>query len=428
MLMKKWTVLVYMAGENEPIIDGERDLAEMAKVGSNDEINIVAQFDRAGPTGTQRFYLTKGGGYEKDCIAKLGKTNTGDPKILIDFLKWGITTYKAEHYMIILWNHGNGWKDEDVHNRIRMSGPERDITSFEMRKVHRGGRSGIGRALFSTTIEAIAKLGEKQRAICFDDGSKDFLDSLELKNAFNLALKETNVKKFDIIGFDACLMNMLEVSYQIKDSAKILIGSEESEPLEGLPYDLILEVLAENPDITPEKFANSVVDEYIRSYDNSAENVTQSAIDLEKIIDVKDKVDKLAYILGKEIKKREVFYSVLKSAGLAQHFYDGHAYDNLDLFDFARLIKEDSLSDQIKSSAQDLINSLNISSDGFIIAAKTLGKEVKNSHGVSIYFPITTEYPTFYDKLDISKEGKWNDFIKAFKETYDNTRNRGSVI
>ncbi len=59
MATKKWTILVYLAGDNNLDEDGARDLAEMAKVGSNNDINIVAQFDRAGTDGTQRLYITK---------------------------------------------------------------------------------------------------------------------------------------------------------------------------------------------------------------------------------------------------------------------------------------------------------------------------------------------------------------------------------
>jgi len=98
----------------------------MAKVGSTNDINVVVQFDRAGTVGTQRFYITKGGGYDKDSIANLGETNTGDPKVLIDFLKWGITTYPAERYMAVLWNHGSGWNEDEIYDKALKLSPEKD--------------------------------------------------------------------------------------------------------------------------------------------------------------------------------------------------------------------------------------------------------------------------------------------------------------
>ncbi len=74
------------------------------------------------------------------------ETNTGDPKILMDFLKWSITTYPAEHYMAVLWNHGSGWNEDDVYDRAVKVSPAKD------------------------------------RAILYDDESKDFLDNAEMKN------------------------------------------------------------------------------------------------------------------------------------------------------------------------------------------------------------------------------------------------------
>ena len=48
----KWTYLVYLGGDNDLSDAGERDLWEMAAVGSTPEVNIVAQFDRIGEDHT----------------------------------------------------------------------------------------------------------------------------------------------------------------------------------------------------------------------------------------------------------------------------------------------------------------------------------------------------------------------------------------
>ena len=44
---KKWTFMVYMAGDNNLDPNGVKDLQEMKKVGSTDQLNLIAQFDRA---------------------------------------------------------------------------------------------------------------------------------------------------------------------------------------------------------------------------------------------------------------------------------------------------------------------------------------------------------------------------------------------
>lgn len=99
---KPWTILVYMAGDNSLDPEGVQDLKEMKRVGSTDKINIVAQFDRAAGHVARRYYLRKGGIVTGDAVASLGAVNTGDPKSLSDFIKWGVKSYPADHYLLVL--------------------------------------------------------------------------------------------------------------------------------------------------------------------------------------------------------------------------------------------------------------------------------------------------------------------------------------
>lgn len=91
----KWTFMVYMAGDNS--LDGAalKDLAEMARAGFTNAVNVLVQLDRLKDHKTRRFRITKGGGYNKDCIETFGETDTGDPRVLCDFIKWGVKRYPA---------------------------------------------------------------------------------------------------------------------------------------------------------------------------------------------------------------------------------------------------------------------------------------------------------------------------------------------
>ena len=64
----KWTVMVYIAGDNN--LDGAAlwDIKEMAQAGSTKDVNILVQLDRLADRKTRRFLITKGGGYDQDCI------------------------------------------------------------------------------------------------------------------------------------------------------------------------------------------------------------------------------------------------------------------------------------------------------------------------------------------------------------------------
>src|SRR3970040_61947 len=112
---EKWTVMVYLAGDNNLDANGVTDLVEMKKIGSVPGMNIVAQFDRSGAGfPRKRFFIRNGTSLNADVVESLGETNSGKPEILLDFIKWGAINYPADHYMLVLWNHGQGWDDTDI--------------------------------------------------------------------------------------------------------------------------------------------------------------------------------------------------------------------------------------------------------------------------------------------------------------------------
>ncbi|MBU4143287.1 peptidase C11, partial [Patescibacteria group bacterium] len=196
----KWTFMVYMAGDNN--LDGAalRDIAEMARAGSTKDVNVLVQLDRLEDNLTRRFRITQGGGFKKDCIESFGDTNTGDPKILYDFVKWAADNYPADRYALILWNHGSGWWEEEKGKA--------DDPVGRMPRRH----------LFNHLILL------EHRSICYDDTSGgDALDNRELKGVLNQACAILG-KKIDLLGMDACLMNMVEVAYQQREFVNIIVG------------------------------------------------------------------------------------------------------------------------------------------------------------------------------------------------------------
>src|SRR5437016_10159834 len=92
----KWTFMVYLAGDNSLSDASDTDLAEMRTVGSNPDINVVAQVDQAGGRGAKRFRVLRGGANEDP--QDLGQIDSGDPGILLDFVDWALATYPAERY------------------------------------------------------------------------------------------------------------------------------------------------------------------------------------------------------------------------------------------------------------------------------------------------------------------------------------------
>ena len=169
-----WTVLVYLDGDNNLEKDALKDLNEMELVGSNDQVRIVVQLDRVRQDGpkddtsngdwdTAKRFLVKRdsnrsriGSTELDDI---GEVNMGDPQTLVDFVSWGVKTYPAERYALVLWDHGSSWA-----------------------------------------------------GIAFDDSSdKKGISLPELDQALRTIQSQTGIERFDLIGFDACLMAQIDV-------------------------------------------------------------------------------------------------------------------------------------------------------------------------------------------------------------------------
>ncbi len=415
--IKKWTVMVYLAGDNDLDLYGLGDLQEMKKVGSTREIDIVAQFDRAGDThSTRRYHLQKGSTLSKDMVASLGETNTGDPNTLKEFIKWGAKTYPANHYLLVVWNHGAGWDDTNVYRaarrdlrfRITRKGeildqprgaakgavPRRRIRSITRRRFRHGlFRSSIERALVA-------------RAIAFDDNAQDFLDSVEIKKVLTSA-KRSLGRKIDILGMDACLMGMAEVACQVQHSVKVLVGSEEVEPADGWPYDTFLAALAKRPTMTPHDLGKVIVEKYLASYPAS-ESVTLSALDLSKCDKLMMAIDDFAKILKDSLGNEALRSAVMQARNQVQA-YDTPDY--VDLLDLCKLVQHYAQRPGITSATQAVLETA--TEGGFIVESGYKGKSMENSHGVAIYFPTKATSP-LYAKLDFTKKTAWDEFLGEY--------------
>lgn len=414
---KRWTVMVYLAGDNSLDGAGVVDLKEMKKVGSTPDINVLAQFDRQGATAhTLRYVLKKGGTLEGDSVADLGETNTGDPKVLQDFIEWGASQYPADHYLVVVWNHGAGWDDTNIYGTARRL-LKLDVTrkgatvgrargaalgTLSSRQVRTMADGRFKRALFNTTIQRAAN----SRAIAFDDNAKDFLDNLEMKRLLAAANK-TLKRKIDILGMDACLMSMVEVVYQLRDSVMYAVGSEQTEPGDGWPYDLILGELAKQPGMSPGDLSKVIVNQYLASY-SPAEPVTQSAFDLSQSAVMATAADQLAKALMGNLNNAAVRGAMRDARDQVQYYED---LDYVDLVDLSSLLQSQIDVPAIKNACQAVLDAARLGK--FVVAAGFKGKPLANSHGVSIYFPTKTLSP-LYAGLDFTKNTAWGGFLRGY--------------
>src|SRR5947207_3029087 len=114
----RWTVMVFMNADNNLEPDALVNFEQMAKIGSTADVNVVVQLDRIDGyaetvpdwTRTLRFRI------EKDmqpipryAIEDIGEADMGDTATLHDFVSWSKRRFPAERYILIIWDHGQGW-------------------------------------------------------------------------------------------------------------------------------------------------------------------------------------------------------------------------------------------------------------------------------------------------------------------------------
>src|SRR3954454_10835106 len=103
----KWTVMVYMAGFNDLTEFAAADLNEMRKIGLTRDVKTAVFIKQLGVRSARHILVGKNGQGEEH--EELGNVDSGDPQVLLDFIRWAVRTAPAERYALVVWNHGSGW-------------------------------------------------------------------------------------------------------------------------------------------------------------------------------------------------------------------------------------------------------------------------------------------------------------------------------
>ncbi len=308
---KAWTVMVYINGDNNLEGAGVKDVNEMERIGSTKDVNIVVQIDRqkghsgdsladGNWSGTRRYYVRNDDDPRKitsPMIADLGEVDMGQPETLLEFGRSTIDLYPAKKYAVVVWNHGYGWKS--------ISDDETEGNSLNMLEL-------MG------AIEGIAK--HRSRQDCKD-------------------------AKLEIVDLDACLMSVLSVGYQLRDSVDILVASQELEPGDGMAYDKYLAELVKHPGMQAERLARIMVETFVKSYafggnqvHPSKENdtVTKAAIKLDKLEPLVKLVGRLAVNLSRNYK---LYSQILAKNAPAFRGIQGYIGEYYDIYHLAETLE-----------------------------------------------------------------------------------------
>jgi hypothetical protein len=365
---KDWTFLVYINGNNSLDEFGKTNLIQMEKVGSTDTVNVVAEWASKSTGKTSRLLVQKSTNSQEvtsPILQELNSPDMGDWNTLVDFVKWGVAAYPAQHYFISVWDHGNGWEP------------------------------------MTLTLGGKPAQNFRPMGISLDENTGHQFSTPDLGAAMGAAAQIIG-HKVDVYGSDACLMAMAEIAGEMSDSVNYLVGSQEVEPGPGWPYTEILTGWNQKAGMTAVEMANVVVQQYVKSYQggsNGNEQVTFSAFDLSQM----DALETAVTALGKQLLGLNATQkkAVTKAISKTQNFTDA---DYGDLGDFVTNIQSTSGMDS------GMLTDLKTASSNFVIANSDTS-EYSKAHGVSIWLPAKAstykQYSQDYAPLKFNTATGW---------------------
>ena len=390
----EWTVMVYMNAKNNLECDGLDNFAQIATVGGSASVRVVVEFgrpknviandgtrkskyrcaDRQPWDGVLRFDVTKDQKpLPSTALADLGSADMGSAATLKDFVSWARTQYPANHYLLVIWNHGQGWRFETAQNEA----------------LRFAAASNRGEVALTNDLTADMVAEGRQRptggfkSVSFDEDTKHFLYNRDIEDSLLSVLED---QKLDVIGFDACLMSMVEAGYAFRSVAKVMVGSEELEPESGWDYHNLLQTLETNPQQIDEKaMGKLLVESYKAAYDDRLKT-TMSAFDLSKISSLADTIDAFAKALEANMAVERI--NIAKARASCENYGEAADMTNpIDIVQFASSLPGRTQNGAILSAAKAVVESI---SSGDVIYSNYHSERSGmdyGSKGVSIFFP-----------------------------------------
>ena len=433
-----WTILHYNNADNNLESAAFSDYYEMQLAGSGDGVNIVAQFDRAQGydtrfgdwTDTRRFFIQQappvpdldsagqrdaivsffaaqgkdeaevraqvdalddatvnkvfnnynlGVSFDQTAVEDLGEVDMGDPQSLVDFLVWGVQNYPAQHYMVIIADHGAGWR-------------------------------GIGP----------------------DEGNNNsILELPEIDAALTEARSELGIDKFDIVGFDACLMAVTDVAAALQADADYVLSSQELVPGNGWEYTNSIQAMQANPDWDAFQVGADFIDNFIEYYAGVGawKKVSLSLVETAGLPDLLTSLQDFSNAVGEDPVD---LLSALGTARNNSQIFGASLGDHADYFSYVDLrdFKNSgrcsnspllagtgsTITDDAYNAAQAVIAAY----DSAVVYARA-DAALPGSNGLGVYLPSRPAYYTDYG-ADYPAEAPadfafWQDYLNRFYST-----------
>lgn len=366
---KDRTIMVYMIGSDleSQSAAASLDITEMKEANFDPQHTKLLIYtggtkkwalDEVSPEENAIFEIADGSINKLQSYDKSLMTN---PDNLTNFINYSYENYPADYYDLILWDHGGGPIFGYGIDENSLSGTPMKMTS-------------LADALSKTSLI-------------------------------------TSGKKFDFIGFDACLMGSMEVAKALSNYSNYMIASEEVEPGDGWNYDFLDNLSKDSKIQTSEELAKSIIDQYISSYDDYWYDVdlSMSLIDLKELDPLIDSVDSLFSTVKDEITSQtfsQYSRTMTRDKVYGYSGRDSESYDLVDLMDLCQSL-ENTHSDEVDKIEESLNR-----------AVKYSRSNIDNTNGLSVYFlnynkQAAEEMLSKYKEVAFSE--KYYDFLTKYK-------------
>ena len=385
-----WTVIVYSAADDEVLEESMWfDVNEMELVGPSPQMNIVVQIDRyAGAftgdgdwTDTRRYLITQDNDLDhitSPVVESVGEVDTGNPQTLIDFVTWAVQKYPAQKYALVMSDHGGGWT---------------------------GGFSDMSTSSYSD------------------------LSIPEIGFALEQIRQNTGMDKFEMLGFDACLMGQIEVFGSLYPYSNYMVASEEVEPGYGWSYAAWLQQLAQNPSVNGEGLSQAIVSTYVTndvllsggraSSDEIAQEestTTLSAVESARVPDVIGAMNGFTSAIT-VLDQTRVAEARTYTRSYFSLFGEEVSPSFIDLGNFAEVLT--TLTDE--TAVEQAAVQLRTAIDSAVVAEKH-GINMSGSNGIAFHFPdsdlyyyteFNAEFPPYYAESSsrFLEQSVWDEFL-----------------
>ena len=217
----QWTLIYYLAADNEQEAYADNTLAQL-EAGTKEVENhpqILVLIDRQSVPGTEVFEIAGGQRIELPLTTD-EEQNTADGVVLENFANYALGLAEHENIAFVIKSEGFSWR-------------------------------GIGRD---------------------NTHAEDVPDQLMSNGELAAALTTANGGPVDLLVLEGSIMAFIEVVYELRDAASVLLATQSKIQPDGLPWQMVIGDLLAEPDMTSRELGIAITDDLLEYYSDKGNN------------------------------------------------------------------------------------------------------------------------------------------------------------